>query len=229
MTNYSGAPVIRGMYPTGISWQAVELDKGRVRIVTDDNERQTSSIWVRPASNAEFQNRVYWNGADASPSLNYIFTYLDRAEFPEFVAWIEKVVTPDVLLAKLRAHYRWCHKSWQNLLIVEAPLVSLDDVVEWLGTTDMRKQDDGSWLYVEEEYDGGDLYRHRSLRLFYMAEDMDPYLLLVCRDYLDSDEDMVTTPIRSVGALKECLAEDTTTSAMLKALTNFDELERRLV
>jgi len=221
-------PVLQGTYPTGISWQAVELDKGRVRIVTDDNERQTSSIWVRPAPGAEFQNKVYWNGKDASPGLNYIFTCFDRAEFPEFTAWIEKAVAQDVLLSRLRAHYRWCHKSWQALL-VESPINSLADVVEWLSTTDMRKQDNGSWLYVEEEYASGDLYRHRSLRLFDMTEDYSSYLILVCRDYIDSDEDMATTSIRNIEALKECLAEDTTTSAMLKDLTNFNELERRLV
>ena len=226
--NLPDGPIIRGTYPTGISWQAVELDKGQIMIVTDNTPRQTSSLWARPRPMAEFQNRVYWNGGDISQALNYILCYFSRDEFPEFTAWVQKVVPAAVILDKMRPIFNHCHKSWQALF-VEAPIISLKDVVEWLQTTDMRKQDNDSWLYVEEEYASGDLYRHRSLRLFDMTEDYSSYLLLVCRDYLDSEEDMVITPIRSVEALKKCLAEDTTTSIMLRALTNFNELERRLV
>jgi len=226
--NLPDGPIIRGTYPTGISWQAVELDKGQIMIVTNNTPRQTSSLWARPRPMAEFQNRVYWDGGDVSQALTYIMCYFSRDEFPEFTAWVQKVVPEAVILDKMRPIFKHSHKSWQALF-VEAPIISLKDVVEWLQTTDMRAQANGSWLYVEEEYASGDLYRHRSLRLFDMTKDTDPYLLLVCRDYIDSDEDMVTTPIRNIEALKKCLAEDTTTSLMLRALTNFSELERRLV
>ncbi len=222
------SPVLRGTYPTGYTWSAVELDKGRVRIVTDDNERQTTTVWMRPAPGALFQSRVSWDDQEVSSGLFNIFHYFDPVEFPEFAAWVEAAVPQAVLLDSLRRYYSWSLKGWQALF-VEAPIVSLEDVVEWLQTTDMQEQDKGSWLYVEAEYDGGDLYRHRSLRLFDMLKDEKPYLLLVCRDYLDDSEDMETTPICSVEDLKEALTADTTTSLMLREVHNFSELERRLV
>lgn len=214
MLNIPDSIPITGTYPSGRGWTAYNFDNNKATLVIDD---------TGPSPHLVIAMGQHGYIKDLS-SLGYSLSSLNRAEYPELMAWCDAHFSPEDFEAMVKKHYYFSHPSWRALF-PEAPIKDLKDLGTFLSSTEELGAELRN-IHLSYEKETG---CEKHLHIIFLDKGLVPILLVYSEmeDWCEYTSEI--TPIKNIKDMQKLMDGDSWTTRMLQYhLPSYWEIKRRI-